>query len=117
MKKVVSIVLIVLVVLLALGAVATVVVPLVTRAPLAYGRGFVRPYMPVGFGLVGSLVTFLFFLLIVLAVISLAQPTERGLAKEALPPSESPVEILKRRYAQGEITKEQYEEMKREIGS
>lgn len=29
--------------------------------------------------------------------------------------AETPLEILKRRYAQGEITREQYEEMKRDL--
>jgi len=29
--------------------------------------------------------------------------------------SEAPLEILKKRYARGEITKEQYEEMKRDL--
>ncbi len=29
---------------------------------------------------------------------------------------ESPLEILKKRYARGEITKEHYEEMKRDVG-
>ena len=31
--------------------------------------------------------------------------------------SESPMEILKKRYAKGEITKEQFEEMKKDISS
>jgi putative membrane protein len=118
MNKAISIVLIVLVVLLALGTAAAVIVPLATRAPLAYGnRALMHPYVLGGFGLAGTLVTFLFFLLIILAVVSLAQPAGRGPAKGAMPSSESPMEILKRRYAQGEITKEQYEDMKREISS
>ncbi|MGA2110927.1 MAG: SHOCT domain-containing protein [Anaerolineales bacterium] len=119
MNKAVSIVLIVLVVLLAVGTAAAVIVPLATRAPLAYGnRALMHPYMLGGFGLAGTLVTFLFLLLIVLAVVSLVQPAGRGAAKGALPSSsETSMEILKRRYAQGEITKEQYEDMKREISS
>jgi uncharacterized membrane protein len=32
------------------------------------------------------------------------------------PPTESLLDILKRRYAQGEITQEQFEEMKRVLG-
>ena len=119
MSKAVSIVLIVLVVVLVLGAAAAVIVPLATRAPLAYGyRGMMGPYRMGGFGLAGTLVTFLFFLLIVLAVVSLVQPGGRAAGGGVLPPaSETPIEILKRRYARGEITKEQYDEMKRGIGS
>lgn len=33
-----------------------------------------------------------------------------------MPPSETPLDILKRRYAGGEITREQYEQMRRDIG-
>ncbi len=33
-----------------------------------------------------------------------------------VPPNESPLDILKRRYALGEITREQFEEMKRVLG-
>ena len=119
MRKAISILLIVLVVLLVLGAAAAIIVPLATRAPLAYGaRPLMHPYLLGGFGLAGSLVTFLFLLLIVLAVVSLADSGERGAARGALPTSpETPLEILKRRYAQGEITKEQYEDMKRELGA
>lgn len=32
-------------------------------------------------------------------------------------PAESPLDILKRRYANGEITREQFDSMKRDIGS
>ena len=117
MNKVISFAIIVLVAVLVLGAAAAVVLPLVFRTPLAYGyRGMMGPYMMGGYGLVGTFVTFLFVLLIVLAVLSLVSPAGRPAAGEAIPPSaESPIEILQRRYAKGEITKEQYEEIKREI--
>jgi putative membrane protein len=32
-----------------------------------------------------------------------------------LPPGESPMDILKKRYARGEITKEQFDEMRRDL--
>jgi len=36
---------------------------------------------------------------------------------EHLPGSETPVDILKKRYAKGEITKEEFEQMKKDIMS
>ncbi|MEW6568519.1 MAG: SHOCT domain-containing protein [Chloroflexota bacterium] len=32
------------------------------------------------------------------------------------PPGDSPLDILRRRYARGEITKDEYEAMKRDLG-
>lgn len=59
-----------------------------------------------------ALLTFLWLLLlaaVVLVAIWLA--TRRGLTRE------SPLDILNRRYASGEISREEYERMKREISS
>ena len=59
-----------------------------------------------------ALLTFLWLLLlaaVVLVAIWLA--TRRGLTRE------SPLDILNRRYASGEINREEYERMKREISS
>ena len=59
----------------------------------------------------------LFWILIIIGIVLLA----RALATRGVvgPPGagESPLEILKRRYARGEITKEQFEEMRRDIES
>lgn len=78
----------------------------------AWGIGF--PYM----GLVGGLVMLLFWGLVIAGIVWLVQSAIQG----RQPPadtgsaSESPLDILKRRYASGEITKEQFEEMKRNLG-
>lgn len=60
-----------------------------------------------GWTAVGWLFTIVFWLAIVLLVI--------WLFKQLRKPGEDPMEVLKRRYASGELTKERYEEMKREL--
>lgn len=58
----------------------------------------------------------LFFLTgVVLLIIFLIRYIQ-GSEKRYLPPShEEPLEIIKRRYAKGEITKEQFEQMKKDL--
>jgi putative membrane protein len=52
---------------------------------------------------------------IIWLVASLVGRSRRGDNK--LHSTESPMEILKKRYAKGEINKEQFEQMKRDLGS
>ncbi len=68
-----------------------------------------------GYGLFGMLFMLLFWILIIVGVVLIirwligeAKPTQSG-------HSETPLDILKKRYASGEITKEQYESMKRDL--
>ncbi len=63
----------------------------------------------------------LLFLVVVVAVIGgiiwLVTTQARGTAAPtALPPQTSTLDVLKMRYAKGEITKEQFEEMRRDLG-
>ncbi|MFQ6109410.1 MAG: SHOCT domain-containing protein [Candidatus Aminicenantales bacterium] len=52
------------------------------------------------------------FVLLIIVLARLIQGPE----KKGYPPSrEDPLEILKRRYARGEITKEQFEQMKKDL--
>ncbi|MFV8360983.1 SHOCT domain-containing protein [Flavobacterium sp. LS1P3] len=51
-------------------------------------------------------------IIIILAIYFLVK---KYLQTKSGPNSESPIEILKRRYANGEITKEQFEEIKKNI--
>jgi putative membrane protein len=86
-----------------------------------YGSGYggmVGPWMMGGFGNFGALLGLLFLVLVVGGVAWVVVTLARNSGSEApLPGSDTPLEILKRRYAGGEITKEQYEAMKRELGS
>ena len=81
-----------------------------------YGWGMMGGW---GFPLMGGIGMLLFWLLIIGGVVWLVQAAARGAGPSGLsaPTSESPLDILKRRYARGEITKEQYEEMRQHLGS
>jgi putative membrane protein len=90
-------------------------------APLLYGRGygygwgmmggFGFPFMGMGLGMI------LFWVLIIGGIVWLVQSLARGTGTRSIPPpGESPFDILRSRYARGEITKEQFEGMKRDLG-
>ena len=82
----------------------------------AYGWGMMGSHMAGGWGmpLMGGLGMLLFWLLVIGGVVWLVQSAGRGAtsAGPSMPLAEAPLDILKRRYARGEITKEQYEEMR-----
>lgn len=108
---------VVLLLLIIVGAVAFLVL---SRGFLAgyrfMGPGFMRGFgfYPFGGGLLSLVLGVLIVVGIVWFVTALARSPEPP--RESMPMSESPLDILKRRYAKGEITKEQFEEMKRDIG-
>ena len=89
---------------------------------MMYGLPFARGGgMMFGFPFVGGIGMLLFWLLIIVGVVWLISATSHGSAASlpaaSAPASETPLDILKRRYAKGEITKEQFEEMKNTLGS
>ncbi len=67
-----------------------------------------------GLPFIGGIGMLLFWLLIIVGVVWLIQSSSRGSAVST-PASESPLDVLKRRYASGEINKEQFEEMKKNL--
>ena len=53
--------------------------------------------------------------LVVLAIRAIVQPSQRKDQRNGSFLSETPLEILSKRYAQGEITREEYLEMRRDL--
>jgi putative membrane protein len=86
-----------------------------------YGSGYggmMGPWMMGGYGIFGAVLGLLFLVIVVggaaWLVVALARGTGSGASS---PRGDAPLDILKRRYAGGEITKEQYDDMKRQLGS
>lgn len=73
--------------------------------------GFMFP----GFGFI--LVIVLVVVVIWLLAAGRSGGSAGGDARREQPPSETPLDILKRRYAKGEITKEEYDRIKRDLES
>lgn len=68
-----------------------------------------------GYGLFGMLFMLLFWILIIVGIVLIARWLI-GEARSTQPgSSETPIEILKKRYARGEITKEQFDTMKHDL--
>ena len=89
------------------------------------GGGGMGPWMMSGFGfpLIGGIVMFLFWALIIGGIVWLVAWLARGGAQSASSAltntstaNQTPLDIVKARYAKGEITKEQFEDMKRDLG-
>ena len=80
--------------------------------------------MGFGFFGIGMLLMVLFWVLIigggVWLVVTLVRGNQQQLTSRSLIPSapagQTPLDVLKTRYAKGEITKEQFEEIRRDLG-
>lgn len=75
------------------------------------GPGYMHPWFGGGY--------FIWIVLLILAavVIYLISQQRKGGSpfSQTSPPKETPLDILKKRYAAGEITKEQFEDMKKDL--
>ena len=58
----------------------------------------------------------LFWVLVILGIVVLVRWMGRGTSPE-LPPGKTALDILKERYARGEIEREEFEQKKRDLGS
>lgn len=114
-----TILLVALGVVVVLGVVG-VFIPLGVGRGYGSGWGMMGPGMMGGYGfsMFGILIPVVFLFLVVAGVVWLVQALGRGTSTSPSggSPAESPLDILKRRYALGEITKEQFEQMKRDMG-
>ncbi len=74
--------------------------------PYGYGGGW-------GWMAAGWITMLMFWVLVIVGVVAVVRwASVCGIAGSR---SETPVEILRRRYAAGELTKEQFESMKRDV--
>ena len=63
----------------------------------------------------GWIMMVVFWGLVIVGIAALIRGlSDRGVSKQASHP-DTPIEILRRRYAAGELTKQQFEEMKRNV--
>ncbi len=95
-----------------------VVVPIVLGAISGwrYGYGMMGPWMMGGFGWEGfmPIIMIVFWGLVIWGIVALVRGLSRGDADSATQ-ADSALEILKKRYARGEITKQEYEERKKDL--
>lgn len=85
------------------------------------GYGMMGGYGPQGFGFnpIGAIISLVFWALIIGGGVLLVVWLARNAGRTALSASagDAPLEILKARYAKGEITKEQFDAIKRDVGA
>ena len=116
-NAVIAIVVIVVLAVLLLGGVGM----------MGFGYGMMGPGMMGGYGMmgyggsnglgynpIGSILSLVFWALIVVGLVLLVIWLVRSTG-QATASSESVLDILKARYAKGEITKEQFDQMKRDV--
>ncbi len=81
--------------------------------------------MGFGFFGIGMLLMGLFWILVIGGIVWLIVTLTRGnqgrspsqVLTAGAPTGQTPLDVLKARYAKGELTKEQFEEMKRDLGA
>jgi len=108
--------------IVAVAGAATAVVPtwVWAQVPSDADRYAYGPHMMWGFGMILGPLFFIFVLALVIAVAVilvrwLAGPGQ-GAAPHQLLPGRTPLDILKERFARGEIDKDEFEERRRVLG-
>lgn len=70
-----------------------------------------------GMGWWGGIAMFLFWIAVIVAIVFAARWIGSEGRKGGQGPPETPMDVLKKRYARGEISKEEYERIKKDISS
>jgi putative membrane protein len=69
-----------------------------------------------GFGILGIILSIAFWVLIIAGIVALIRYLRSPRTYEKPPrPEKTPLEVLKERYAKGEISKEEFERMKKDL--
>lgn len=107
---------------IAIIVVVVVLVILVLGLASAMGPGMMGYYgYPFGYGnywwfVVMGVAMFIFWVLVIGGIVYLiVEAFRRGGPTREIKPSPTPLDILRERYARGEITREQYEQMRRDL--
>jgi len=79
-------------------------------------EGHMGPWGHMGYFGFGGIIMWILFLIVIGVAVYLIVQATKPKGPES-PFRETPMEILKKRYAKGEITKEQFEKMKRDLES
>jgi putative membrane protein len=74
---------------------------------MGYGWGW-----GMGFGMISMV---LFWVIVILGIVVLVRWIGGSAAASAAPPSKTPLDVLKERYARGDIDKPEFEEKKRDL--
>ena len=122
MSKLAWVIVIGIAVLVILVLVAGLFAPLIYGRGYGYGWGMMGPGMMGGYGAqgfgftpLGAILPLVFWALIIAGGVLLVLWFVRGGAGRTAASGESALDILKTRYAKGEITKEQFDAMKRDL--
>ncbi len=114
-------------VFLAVGSIVLVLLAVLALGGMAIGLGrfgfggvgMMRAYgVPLyGFGLLGIIVRVAFWALLIVGIVLLVSLLFRSTARGTFAPSigQTPLDILKERYARGEINKDQFEAMRKDV--
>ena len=71
--------------------------------------------MMMGVGLIGVIFVIIFVVVLIVAFIGLRPNVYQGKDQKSEPPSETPREILEKRYARGEIDKDEFDRISKDI--
>lgn len=80
----------------------------------AYGYGMNGGWLGMGIGMIG---TVLIWVLIIVGIVALVRWLTGSRAASEAPAAKTALDILKERYARGEIEREEFEQKKRDLSS